>query len=306
MPLASILREALEGLLAPGTCTGSSGVRAALQAPPESAGGLVSGTALCTLPWHKAVPRTRHADFALPLRTAFEAGGEDKHKGELEADPDPTKPTKEKTADSKDDATSKAKRDEKKEEDEIEHESPPPPMWENLEGLPKVTLKEAGHAYFSKDIAESDLGEMNPTFGCKCSDSDWRPAMSHPSINFKQEFLDDHPDFLGRVSKLQVNLVNDKTKKAQWNATYDLRRFLKPGDQPALTETMPALPNSGTQLRFLTFCPGESTTYTMNVTALDAKDEQIDYLVNDASSYEATPAPPAEEESGSTPKTTEA
>ena len=69
--------------------------------------------------------------------------------------------------------------------------------------------------------------------------------MSHPSITFRQEFLDLHPDawlqepildlfsedFLGRIQRLKVDLatrpdgvefksaqVNDNTQKTQWAA----------------------------------------------------------------------------------------
>lgn len=179
-----------------------------------------------------------------------------------------------------------------------EKDVPMPPMWENLDGLPEVKVTSPGVAYFSKDIGSGEDGEMKPTFGCKCGGQDWRPAMSHPSISFRQEFIDLHPDFLGRIQKLKVNLVNDNTQKTQWDATYDLLRFLKSGDVPTLTETTPAIPAGGKQLRFLTFCPEAAQNYTLKVTALDSNDEPIDYFQDDEMHLSATPAkpPPAPEE----------
>ncbi|CAE7666514.1 unnamed protein product, partial [Symbiodinium necroappetens] len=85
---------------------------------------------------------------------------------------------------------------------------------------------------------------------------------------------------------------NDNTAKLQWDAAYDLRRFLKPGDMPSLTETTPAIAKSGQQLRFLTFCPDASNNYTMRVTALDANDEPIDYFEDDEMKLTATPGLP--------------
>ncbi|CAE7570868.1 unnamed protein product [Symbiodinium natans] len=177
-------------------------------------------------------------------------------------------------------------------EDEIER----PPMWENLDGLPEVKVTSPAVAYFSKDIGSSEDGEMKPTFGCKCGGADWRPAMSHPSITFRQEFIDLHPDFLGRLRKLKVQLANDNTAKLQWDATYDLRRFLKPGDMPSLTETTPAIAKSGQQLRFLTFCPDAPNNYSLRVTALDESDKPIDYFEDDEMKLNATPGPPPPKE----------
>lgn len=185
-----------------------------------------------------------------------------------------------------------------KDEAAKEKEMPMPPMWENLDGLPEVKVTSPAVAYFSKDIGSGEDGEMKPTFGCKCGTQDWRPAMSHPSISFRQEFIDLHPDFLGRIQKLKVNLVNDNTQKTQWDATYDLLRFLKTGDVPTLTETTPAIPAGGKQLRFLTFCPEAAQNYTLKVTALDSNDEPIDYFEDDEMHLNATPGkpPPAPEE----------
>ncbi|CAE7551158.1 unnamed protein product [Symbiodinium sp. CCMP2456] len=76
------------------------------------------------------------------------------------------------------------------------------------------------------------------------------------------------------------------------DAAYDLRRFLKTGDMPSLTETTPAIAKSGQQLRFLTFCPDASNNYTMRVTALDANDEPIDYFEDDEMKLMATPGLP--------------
>merc|ERR1711879_971305 len=104
-------------------------------------------------------------------------------------------------------------------------------------------------------------------FGCKCGAQDWRPAPSHPSITFRKKFLDENPSFVADAAKLHVNLVNKKTSKVQWDATYDLKRFRKPGAPPELTETMPAIPQSGKQLRFLTFCPDETSEYEMQIDA---------------------------------------
>eukprot|EP00930_Biecheleria_cincta_P052634 TRINITY_DN37901_c0_g1_i1.p1 TRINITY_DN37901_c0_g1~~TRINITY_DN37901_c0_g1_i1.p1 ORF type:complete len:282 (-),score=59.33 TRINITY_DN37901_c0_g1_i1:47-892(-) len=171
-----------------------------------------------------------------------------------------------------------------------EESQDPPPLWENVEGLPSVKVKTPAANYFSKDIADSNESAMKPLFGCKCGAQDWRPAPSHPSITFRKTFLDENPDFGEHAAKLHVNLVNTKTKKIQWDASYDLQRFRRPGAPPELTETMPAIPQSGKQLRFLTFCPDEPSEYEMQIDALDANDEKLFYFKDQVSRYTAQPA----------------
>jgi len=169
------------------------------------------------------------------------------------------------------------------------------PGWENTEGLPKVTVVSSNGAYIAKDIADKP-GESSfrPTLGCKCGL--WEAAPSHPTIEFRKAFLTDHPDFQRRVRKLQVRMEDTTTPKTtvHWDAVYDLKRFLAPGKEPKLVETLPAIPHSGTQLNFLTFCPpegGPAHRYRLTVTALDDQDSPINYFTNEKSTYQAAPPP---------------
>lgn len=163
--------------------------------------------------------------------------------------------------------------------------------WENLEGLPGVTLSSPSDAYVSKDIADAPgISHFKPTLGCKCGD--WRPAPAHPEIDFKPGFVASHSDFLDRVHKLQVHMEDVTAKKVHWDAVYDLRKFLAVGDRVRLVETTPAVVGRGSQLRFLQFCPpegGQQHMYKLQVTALDARDKPIDYFQNKASTYFAQP-----------------
>jgi len=170
--------------------------------------------------------------------------------------------------------------------------------WENTEGLPKVTVSKASGVYVSKDIADKP-GEsaFNPTLGCKCGI--WESAPSHPTIDFRKSFLADHEDFRRKVRKLKVHMEDTTTPKpvVHWDAAYDLKRFLGP-DKMAdlrLPEALPAIPHSGTQLNFLTFCPPEgrgSHQYRLTVTALDEQDNPISYFSNETSTYQAAPPAP--------------
>mmetsp|Transcript_71733 Transcript_71733/g.171393 ORF Transcript_71733/g.171393 Transcript_71733/m.171393 type:complete len:315 (+) Transcript_71733:100-1044(+) len=268
--LESSLREVLDSLLSP-------------HAKPQKVHAVEALASAAVPPLHRAQRRAlwmAALPAAKPLRTAFEVDRDN--------------------APALEEMNNEAKGKEK--------DQPLPPMWENLDGLPEVKVTSPAVAYFSKDIGAGEDGEMKPTFGCKCGAGDWRPAMSHPSITFRQEFVDLHPDFLGRVQKLRINLVNDNTQKTQWDATYDLLRFLKSGDVPTLTETTPAIPGSGTQLRFLTFCPEAAQNYTLKVTALDSNGDPIDYFEDDEMHLNATPGPPppAEEKEPDLPNVKEA
>eukprot|EP00933_Yihiella_yeosuensis_P008541 TRINITY_DN114045_c0_g1_i1.p1 TRINITY_DN114045_c0_g1~~TRINITY_DN114045_c0_g1_i1.p1 ORF type:complete len:383 (+),score=93.86 TRINITY_DN114045_c0_g1_i1:36-1184(+) len=167
--------------------------------------------------------------------------------------------------------------------------------WQNLEGLPKVVVLKPSEAFFSKDIADSGDGFFKPTLGCKCGASDWRPVPAHPTIEFRKPWLASHPDFALRVRKLKVRLQSETSGSVQWDATYDIKRFPSEDGVPRLLETFPALPSSGSQLRMLTFCPGEggpSHTYKFTVNALDAADNPIEYAQNLESQLMATPPEP--------------
>eukprot|EP00927_Polykrikos_kofoidii_P078694 TRINITY_DN75505_c0_g1_i1.p1 TRINITY_DN75505_c0_g1~~TRINITY_DN75505_c0_g1_i1.p1 ORF type:complete len:360 (-),score=51.82 TRINITY_DN75505_c0_g1_i1:75-1154(-) len=170
-------------------------------------------------------------------------------------------------------------------------------VWQNTEGLPTVTVTAPSQAYFSKDMADSP-GEatFRPTLGCKCGN--WRPAPSHPTIEFRKEFLQQHPTFKATVDKIRVHMEDITKQSVHWDAEYDIRRFMskdpKMKDRLVLKETFPAVPGSGKQVRFMTFCPADGPhTYKLRVTGLDREGAVIPYLSEVESTYEATP--PAEE-----------
>lgn len=166
--------------------------------------------------------------------------------------------------------------------------------WSNTIGLPNVKVLSPSEAFFSNDIADGpdDGGVFRPTFGCKCGA--WGPAWSHPEIDFRQGFLEAHPDLLRRAAKLRVHLEDVGAGKVHWDATYDIRRFAtqKQLDQMnfSLTQTMPAEPRSGTQRRFQTLCPipGPGRQYELRVTVLDRNGAAIEYFHDQAMRLSAT------------------
>eukprot|EP00747_Dinoflagellata_sp_TGD_P052070 gnl/TRDRNA2_/TRDRNA2_147701_c0_seq1.p1 gnl/TRDRNA2_/TRDRNA2_147701_c0~~gnl/TRDRNA2_/TRDRNA2_147701_c0_seq1.p1 ORF type:complete len:329 (+),score=68.99 gnl/TRDRNA2_/TRDRNA2_147701_c0_seq1:89-1075(+) len=172
------------------------------------------------------------------------------------------------------------------------------PRWAFEEGLPTVTVSKPSEAFFSKDIADLP-GEsvFKPTLACKCGD--WSPAPAHPEIDFKPDFLaSHHGDFFPRLSKLKVHM-EDTTKPGtvHWDATYDVRRFHATGSQ-RLADTDPAIPGSGSQPRFMTFCPpelGPPHVYQLKVTALDAGDRPIEYFNEQTMEIVAKPPEPQTE-----------
>jgi len=170
------------------------------------------------------------------------------------------------------------------------------PGWENTEGLPTVTVASPSDTYFSQDIADAgDEGAFSPSLGCKCGA--WRPAPSHPSLEFRRSFLEGHPDFLKRLRFLKVNMAETQPFQAvHWDATYDLKRFLSTADVASgkvkLPDSLPAVAGGGTQRRFMTFCPpeaGPAHTYSLKVTALDAQGKAIEYFKDKLSTIVAEP-----------------
>jgi len=170
--------------------------------------------------------------------------------------------------------------------------------WVNMDGLPTVKTTSTSLAYVSRDIANSKESAMNPTFGCKCGS--WQPALAHPEIDFRPEFLEGHPDFLRRVALLKVHLQDltvDPTgvdkRSVHWDATYDIRRSINPDNSRLrLSSSIPALPRSGAQLRFMTFCPPEGKgdhEYSLKVTALDKDEQSIEYFKDEEVRMKATP-----------------
>lgn len=168
-------------------------------------------------------------------------------------------------------------------------------LWENLDGLPQVRLSSPSDAYISKDMAESPgQSHFKPSLGCKCGLTQAAPA--HPEIDFRQGFLDAHPDFIGRVRRLQVHMEDKTDPRVVWDAEYDLRRFLVPGETPRLADTTPAIPRSGTRPRFMTFCPpegGSPHNYELAVSATDHWGTPIEYFQGKMSAYLAAPPVPA-------------
>lgn len=178
------------------------------------------------------------------------------------------------------------------------------PGWTNTGGIPNVTTSGRNENYFSDDIAQATGdGNFKPIFGCKCND--WQPAPTHPQIKFRDTFTGKHPAFFKQLQKLKVHMEDTTAKKVHWDAVYDLKHFMTPKDiqkamQPGgsigLNDTTPAEPGSGTNLRFMTFCPPESGgqphEYSLKVTALDASDKPIDGMIEEETRYTATPSPP--------------
>lgn len=181
------------------------------------------------------------------------------------------------------------------------------PTWAGTRGLPSVQLVSQNEKYFSPDIADGGGdGAFKPIFGCKCGM--WQPAPTHPTIQIRDSFEATHPNFIRRLRKLKVHMEDTTTGKVHWDAAYDLRRFntpenlaraARPQGSLDLIDTMPADKGSGTQLRFMTFCPPESTggqaaphEYSLKVTALDENDQVIDGFVDEESRYVAAPPEP--------------
>lgn len=166
--------------------------------------------------------------------------------------------------------------------------------WDNLDGLPKVIVSVPSAVYVSKDIATlPGQSRFKPSLGCKCGLI--QPAPAHPEIDFRKSFLDAHPDFEERVRRLRVHMDDNTAQRVVWDAEYDLKRFLEPGVTPSLAETIPAIERSGTQPRFLTFCPPENGPphkYELTVSAADAWGNPIEYLQGNSSSYVAMPPEP--------------
>lgn len=178
-------------------------------------------------------------------------------------------------------------------------------LWQNLEGLPRVSVLNPSDAYFSKDLADlPQESRSSPTFGCKCDN--WQPALTHPQLDFRRDFLVAHPDFLPRVRSLKVHMEDLSMPRVHWDAEYDIKHFLEPGETPRLAENTPALPGSGEQPRFMTFCPrtgGPPHNYELSVTALDRQGLPIEYFDGKTSLYVAEPPAPA---SGAQPEELEA
>eukprot|EP00929_Paragymnodinium_shiwhaense_P081128 TRINITY_DN42391_c0_g1_i1.p1 TRINITY_DN42391_c0_g1~~TRINITY_DN42391_c0_g1_i1.p1 ORF type:complete len:370 (+),score=113.67 TRINITY_DN42391_c0_g1_i1:92-1201(+) len=178
-------------------------------------------------------------------------------------------------------------------------DKPVPMKWANTEGLPTVTVKSTANQYNAIDMADGDGGKSSvfrPNLGCKCGD--WRPAASHPTLVFKKGFLQAHPDFKNIVDKIKVHMedTTENPPVVHWDAEYDLRRFTNPAQLAAgqirLAETLPAIPGSGAQVRFMTFCPKDGPhNYSLKVTALDTAGREIPYFKDAESTYEAIPAP---------------
>jgi len=190
----------------------------------------------------------------------------------------------------------------------------PYPAWANTAGLPTVTLTSRSDKYFSPDIADAaGDGSFKPIFGCKCGD--WQPASTHPMIEFRDSYIQSHPNFTKQLKKLKVHMEDTTVGKVQWDATYDVKRFLTPedlakayvpGGKVKLKDTIPADKGTGQQIRFMTFCPPEANAgdenhapgttipheYLMKVTALDADEQPIDGFVDDESRYSAAAAEP--------------
>jgi len=178
-------------------------------------------------------------------------------------------------------------------------------LWENTAGLPTVTAVSQSAVYMSKDLGDipGQGSTFLPTLGCKCGL--WGPALAHPEIEFKQSFIRSHPDFVGRLAKLQVHMEDVTTPKptTHWDATYDMRRFLGTADlaipgRLRLWRTLPAVARLGTQRRFLTICPPEGGgphQYSLKVTALDEADNPIEYFKDEVTTYQAQP-PVSEED----------
>jgi len=195
----------------------------------------------------------------------------------------------------------------------------PYPAWANTAGLPTVTLTSRSEKYFSPDIADAaGDGSFKPIFGCKCGD--WQPASTHPMIQFRDSYIQSHPNFTKQLRKLKVHMEDTTVGKVHWDATYDVKRFLTPedlakanvpGGQVKLKDTTPAEKGTGQQIRFMTFCPPEASAgdedhapgqtipheYLMKVTALDADEQPIDGFVDDESRYSAA-APEPEQPPG--------
>jgi len=174
-------------------------------------------------------------------------------------------------------------------------------VWLNTDGLPSAKYLSTSPAYLSRDLANSKESAMNPIFGCKCGES--QPALTHPEIDFREEFLQGHPDFLKRVAFLKAHVV-DVTKDptgadreaVHWDAMYDIRKALTPDNtRLRLSATVPALPRSGSQLRFMTFCPPlQKGTHevSMKVTALDKDEVPIEYFQDQEVKLKVSPPEP--------------
>merc|ERR1712070_230285 len=118
-------------------------------------------------------------------------------------------------------------------------------------------------------------------------------APSHPSIQLNSDFVKGHPAFAKNVERLSVHM-EDTTKQppvVHWDAEYDVSRFMRKEHKVAdiinLPETLPAVPGSGKQVRFMTFCPQDGPhTYSLKVTAIDKSGEEMELLKDAESTYE--------------------
>lgn len=180
----------------------------------------------------------------------------------------------------------------------LEEGAEPPQQWNFTEGLPKVTETQKSPDFTSPDIADAPgppTAYFKPTLACKCKQ--WGPANAHPTIAFGKDFLAMHPDFKDTLTRLKVHMEDTTLTPhvVHWDAAYDLKSFQSRDPSKdfgvSLRESHPAMPRSGTQLRFLTFCPRDARPhdYELRVTGLDAEGNEIPYLVNSTARYEAVP-----------------
>eukprot|EP00928_Gymnodinium_smaydae_P078916 TRINITY_DN62972_c0_g1_i1.p1 TRINITY_DN62972_c0_g1~~TRINITY_DN62972_c0_g1_i1.p1 ORF type:complete len:347 (+),score=76.14 TRINITY_DN62972_c0_g1_i1:180-1220(+) len=169
--------------------------------------------------------------------------------------------------------------------------------WDNTEGLPTVKETKSSVNYVALDMADGKESNFRPNLGCKCGD--WRPAPTHPTIEFRNTVLQMYPDFRKNVSRIKVHM-EDKTArppKVHWDAEFDMQRFKSPETEKEtsfrLKDTHPAIPGTGKQIRFMTFCPQDKPhTYEMKVTAYDENGELYPWFNDSNATFTATPPPP--------------
>eukprot|EP00397_Hematodinium_sp_SG-2012_P048434 GEMP01055483.1.p1 GENE.GEMP01055483.1~~GEMP01055483.1.p1 ORF type:complete len:285 (+),score=60.65 GEMP01055483.1:225-1079(+) len=147
--------------------------------------------------------------------------------------------------------------------------APPVEQWQNTAGQPNVTVSGEASAFSLPDIT-------SPPFKCRTR-MGWLPAMSHPTIKFRPDFLVAHPDFLTGMSSIHVTMKDVTKGDTHWDASYPLGMF----PMNTLSPSFPA--SSGAKQRFWTFCPpaGETHSYELKVGAYDKTNQPIEYFRED-------------------------